>query len=194
MNDPSAPANYLLNWNNKLDLGDAELAVIDETTEGKSGDKSMILSYKMIGYNTYNVVAIDLVNNCLIKYWHESYALWESPVRGFLLANNDFLVISKDGTQVLVLGDRYGQPNKVLTDSDNQKRMIHSLTEVDYLKVENRNHIMFACQFYEDRQICVQEQYKDTDRFTRFNDLFRIKIHEITLRELLLIQSIYLEK
>lgn len=74
----------------------------------------------------------------------------------------------------MVLGDRQGKPNKILTDSDNQKRMIHSLTEVDYLKIEKRNHIMFACQFYEDRQICVQEQYKDSDGFTRFNDLFRL--------------------
>lgn len=65
--------------------------------------------------------------------------------------------------------------------------MIHSLTEVDYLKIEKRNHIMFACQFYDDRQIVVQEQYKDEEGYTKFNDLFRVKIHEITLRELLLI-------
>lgn len=110
MNNPSKNAEFLLNWNNKLDIGDAELAVIDD---GK-GDKSMILSYKMIGYNTYNVIAIDLENDCLIKYWHESYALWESPVRGFLLANNDFLVISKEGSQVLVLGNRYGQKKQSL--------------------------------------------------------------------------------
>lgn len=125
----------------------------------EDGDKekrmdTMILSYKMIGYNTYNVVAIDLVHDCLTKYWHESYALWEVPVRGFLLANNDFLVISHEGVQVLVLGNR---PAKTLTDADGSKRMIHSLTEVDYLKVESRNHIMFACQFYDDRQIRVQE-------------------------------------
>ena len=151
----------------------------------------MILSYKMIGYNTYNVVAIDLKNNYLIKFWHESYALWESRVRGFMLANADFLVISKDGLQVLVLSDK---KEKMLTDSEGQKRMIHSLCSVDYLKLEDRNHILFACQFYDNRQICVQQQYKDAAGFTKFNDLFRVKIHEITLRELLLIESIYRDK
>lgn len=109
-------------------------------------------------------------------------------MRGFLLANNDFLALSKEGASVLVLGNK---PNKTLTDADGAKRMIHSLTEVDYLKVESRNHIMFACQFYNDRQIRVQEQYVDGSGFTKFNDLFRVRIHEITLRELLLIQSIY---
>ena len=62
---------------------------------------SIIVSYKMIGYNTYNIFVIDLKmaesKECLLKYWHESYALWESPVRGFLLSNNDYLMISKDG-------------------------------------------------------------------------------------------------
>ena len=29
--------------------------------------------------------------------------------------------------------------------------MIHSLGSVDYLKLESRNHILFACQFYENR-------------------------------------------
>ena len=94
-----------------------------------------------IGYNTFNVVAIDLINDCMIKYWHESYALWESPVRGFLLANNDFLVISMDGVDVLVLGYK---PPKILKDANGNKRMIHSLCSVDYLKIEPRNHILFA--------------------------------------------------
>ena len=104
---------------------------------------SLIVSYKMTGFNTYNVFVIDLSQeSCLLKYWHESYALWESPIRGFLLSNNDFLVISKDGIQLLALGN---QEKKVLRDMDGQKRMIHSLGSVDYLKIEKRNHILFAC-------------------------------------------------
>ena len=34
----------------------------------------------------------------------------------------------------------------------------------------------------------------DSNDQTKFNDLFRVKIHEVTLRELLLIQSIYVAK
>lgn len=68
---------------------------------------------------------------------------------------------------------------------------MHSLGSCDYLKIESTNHLLFACQYYDDRQICLQEQFNDVDGFTHFDDIFRIKINEITLRELLLIQSIY---
>jgi len=35
----------------------------------------MVVSYKMIGINTYNVFVFDLLDSemNLIKYWHESY-------------------------------------------------------------------------------------------------------------------------
>jgi hypothetical protein len=79
----------------------------------------------------------------------------------------------------------------MVKDKDNQRRLMHSLGSCDYLKIESTNHLLFACQYYEDRQICLQEQYNDLDGFTHFDDIFKIKIDAITLRELLLIQSIY---
>ena len=70
--------------------------------------------------------------------------------------------------------------------------MIHSLGSCDYLKIDERNHLLFSCQFYDDRQICVQEQYNDPVHMTtRFNDIYKVKVHDITLRELLLVQSLY---
>ena len=61
----------------------------------------------MIGYNTYNVFVIDLDHeDHLIKYWFEGYQLWESPVKGFLLDTNDFLILSKDGINLLALGEK----------------------------------------------------------------------------------------
>ena len=150
MADPENGAEYIINWKNKLDIDDCCLYHMNEM--GFGNPDSIIVSYKMIGFNTYNVFVIDLkmryANECLLKYWHESYALWESPTRGFLLSNNDFLVISKDGIQLLALGK---QEKKVIRDVDGQKRMINSLGSVDYLKIEPRNHILFACQFYNDR-------------------------------------------
>lgn len=68
---------------------------------------------------------------------------------------------------------------------------MHSLGSCDYLKIEPTNHLLFACQFYNDRQICLQEQYNDKHLDTNFDDIFKIKIDEVTLRELLLIESIY---
>lgn len=63
-----------------------------------------MISYKSVGINTYNVFVIDLGTK-LIKYWHESYQLWESPVKGFLLNTNDFLILSKDGINMIALGE-----------------------------------------------------------------------------------------
>ena len=39
--------------------------------------------------------------------------------------------------------------------------------------------------------ISVQEQYQDTENETHFDDIYKIGIQEIALRELLLIQSIF---
>lgn len=69
--------------------------------------------------------------------------------------------------------------------------MVHSLGKPNYLKIESSNHIMYSFQFYDDRQIWLQEQYNDTEGQTHFEDIFKIKIHEITLRELLLVQSLF---
>ena len=148
---------------------------------------SIVVSYKSIGINTFNVFVIDLQTK-LIKYWHEGYQLWESPVKGFLLTTNDFLILSKDGINLLALGEKEGRAVK---DKDGLDRLIHSVGSCNYLKIEPTNHLLFACQFYNDRQICIQEQYNDGDQQTHFDDIFKVKIHEITLRELLLVQSIY---
>ena len=99
------------------------------------------MSFKSVGINTFNVFIIDTQTK-VIKYWYEGYQLWESPVKGFLLANNDFLILSKDGINILSLGDKEG---RVLKDVDGQKRFIHSLGTTEYLKLEKTNHILFAC-------------------------------------------------
>lgn len=77
--------------------------------------------------------------------------------------------------------------SRIVKDKDGNRRMIHSLGSCNYLKIESTNHLLYAFQFYENRQICVQEQYVDTDGSTYFEDIFRIKIFEVTLRELLLL-------
>lgn len=97
----------------------------------------------MIGINTYNVFVIDLMTEQhLIKYWYEGYQLWESPIKGFLLNNNDFLMLSKDGMNIIALGEK---EDKIVFDKDNLKRTMHSLGSVNYLKIEPTNHLFFAC-------------------------------------------------
>jgi len=185
-----------------LDIADADIQLLvaseteleDDVVEDQDVENvvkkkytSIVVSFKMIGINTYNVFVIDLDTH-LIKYWHESYQLWESTVKGFLLTSNEFMILSKDGINVIMLGEK--KP-RVLKDKDGQIRLLHALGEMNYLKIEPTGHVYFSCQFYNDRQVCLQEQYQDMNNNTKFDDIYKIKIYEPTLRELMLLQSIY---
>lgn len=99
--DPSGHSEYFIRWNNKLDIGDADMYYMTE----KPDREYIVVSYKCIGINTFNVFVFDLQDK-LIKYWFEGYQLWESPVKGFLLNTNDFLILSKEGTSLLALGEK----------------------------------------------------------------------------------------
>jgi len=145
---PDEDSKYLIRWSNKLDIGNCDLHLMTEDIYDKKNkdlvlrrERSIVVSYKCIGINTFNVFVIDL-ESTLIKYWHEGYQLWESPVKGFLLDNNDFLILSKDGVNMLALGEK---PGRAVRDQDGQKRFIHSLGSVNYLKIEPTNHLLFAC-------------------------------------------------
>jgi len=62
------------------------------------------------------------------------------------------------------------------------------------LKVDGDNYILFECA-EEDRTISIQQEYSlksaETGEETQFDKIYSIKIHEITLRELLLFESLY---
>ena len=141
LNRPHENYEYLINWNNKLDIGNCDLQLMKETNKVTGNvDRFIVVSYKSIGINTMNVFVIDLESK-LIRYWFEGYQLWESPVKGFLLNNNDFLILSKTGLQLLQLGTK---DSKVVFDKEGQKRYIHSLGKPNYLKIEPSNHILYS--------------------------------------------------
>ena len=50
------------------------------------------------------------------------------------------MIFSKDGIQILMLGNK---PPKVIKDKDGDDRLLHSLCEMSYLRVEPSNHIYF---------------------------------------------------
>lgn len=152
LNNPDEKVSFLICWNNKLDIADCDMNLMTESLSTEiNGEKvdyinrQMVVSYKMIGINTYNVFVFDLLDSemNLIKYWHESYQLWESQVKGFLLSTNDFLILSKDGLNLISLGET--TKKKMIEDSERQKRLIHPLGSLNYLKIEPTNHILFAC-------------------------------------------------
>lgn len=66
--------------------------------------------------------------------------------------------------------------------------MIHSLGSANYLKVDRKNFILF--EFATDiNVISIMQQYttnKNDGEETNFESVYKIRIHEITLRELLL--------
>ena len=104
----------------------------------------MAVSFKTQGINTFNMISMD-INSKLIKYWHESYQLWESNVTGFMLeTSKDFLIISsKGGINLLNLSD--SQSNRLVKDTEGNYRAIHPLGSCNYLRIEQTNHIYFAC-------------------------------------------------
>jgi hypothetical protein len=134
--------------------------------------------------NLYTVFVIEIETG-LIKFKHENYQLWESPVMGFLnTQSHDFIILNKDGTSFLPLGLR----EKTSIDNDDGiKRMVHSLESCNYLKIENSNHLKFmnAKNGETDRIVMIQEQYIDYDGNTNFDDIYQICISEMNLRELM---------
>ena len=108
--------------------------------------KELIISYKTININTYNVTVMDIhdkTNNQVTLFRHESFQLWESEVRGFVIrGKKDFCILSKSGLNILALG---AIDKRMVMDENQNERMIHSLESVNYLKVAPENYILFEC-------------------------------------------------
>ena len=53
---------FLTKWKNKLDIGDASLNVLRHEDILGHEFKELIISYKSININTYNVTVMDISN------------------------------------------------------------------------------------------------------------------------------------
>ena len=67
--DEHLNGEFMINWHNKLDIGDANLSVL---RNDQKGFKELVVSYKCIYINTFNVNVIDLSDQ-LIIFRHESF-------------------------------------------------------------------------------------------------------------------------
>jgi hypothetical protein len=126
---------------------------------------------------------------------HESFQLWESEVRGLILSKKkDFITMSKAGLNILALG---AIDKRQVIDAEKNERMVHSLESVNYLKVAPENFVLFECSD-EDRVVSIQQEFQKSNANsgaeTNYENIYSIKIHEITLRELLLFQSLFVCK
>jgi len=87
---------------------------------------------------------------------------------------------------VLTLGT---SPKKIVKADCGQDKMIHSLDSMNFLKIDNKNFILF--EFAKDKKIInimhqfTKQNSKSGDE-TDFEVVYRIRIHAITLRELLI--------
>jgi uncharacterized protein YrzB (UPF0473 family) len=101
--------------------------------------------------------------------------------------------LNRDGINVLSLNPI---DKRSISDEKGQEKMIHSLGSANYLKVDKKNFILF--EFATDiNVVSIMQQYSTTSKDgeeTNFECVYKIRIHDITLRELLLFQSLYVSK
>ena len=142
--------NYLIKWNTKLQLGNANVYI---QRSGILNCKEIIVSYKQIYVNTFNVLVIDLSeakcdsgqdvthHGLNMIFRHESFQLWQQTVRSLLLTGRkDFLTINKQGISLLVLGD---VDKRVIYNGKGQTSVIHGLESFNYLSIDKRNFMTF---------------------------------------------------
>jgi hypothetical protein len=90
--------------------------------------KELVVSYKTIYINTFNIVLTDLVgtddkSNTLFRF--EPFQLWESTISGLILSENkEYISFSKDGIKVLQLGSSV---KKALKNNLGEDLMVHAI-------------------------------------------------------------------
>jgi hypothetical protein len=98
----------LTSWRHNLDIGDANIFILtgqDHKVGGSGHFKELVVSYKTIYINTFNIVLTDLAgtddkSNTLFRF--EPFQLWESSISGLILSQNkEYISLSKDGIKVL---------------------------------------------------------------------------------------------
>jgi hypothetical protein len=78
-----------------------------------------------------------------------------------------------------------------IRDSKNIEYMLYSLTSCDYLKLEPTNHVAFSKDIAGRQVVEVMEQYCDDAGETKFDSLYKLRIATLTLRQLLVLRSLY---
>lgn len=77
--------------------------------------------------------------------------------------------------------------------------MIHSLESCNFLKVDKNNFLVFECAKSSSRVVSINNEFVkkgdgNSGDETLFQNLMNVQIHEVTLRQLLLFNSLYVCK
>ena len=93
--------------------------------------------------NTFNVFVVELRSGNLI-FRNEMFTLWESSVKGLLLASNEFIIMAEDGLSVLSLFPIHDY--RIISDKNENKWRLRSIKSCNYLKVGETNYILIKEQ------------------------------------------------
>jgi len=114
----------------------------------------------------------------------EIFNLWESNIAGLMLSTNDFIILAEDGISILCIFETMNK--RIVEDKDHQRWIVHPLQSCNYLKIADSNLILIKEQSKNnERSISIQEQVVQGGE-TFFNNIYKIKIKNMTLIELLL--------
>jgi hypothetical protein len=85
--------NFFLKYKTSLDVADADIAIFKNKTTNL---KELIVSFKTVVENTYNVYIVDISGD---EPWplfrHESFQLWESQITAFFISKTmDYITIN----------------------------------------------------------------------------------------------------
>ena len=101
--EPKA-GQFLIKWYHSLDIGDPNIYILRNKDNGL---KELVVSFKVIYLNTYNIISLDISRpgQKSLVFRHESGQLWESECTGYLLKNTlEYITINKNGLFATSLG------------------------------------------------------------------------------------------
>jgi hypothetical protein len=100
-------------------------------------------SFKTSYENTFSVIVAQTKiaeKDFKIKFKYTGYQLWESPVNGFLCdENQDYLIMGNQGMSFIRLDEN--MPRRSIRRPNAGPKMVHSMSSMNYLKVERGNMI-----------------------------------------------------
>ena len=89
-------------------------------------------------------------------------------------------------------------PKRSLKDDEGEAKMLHALDSQSFLKVDGLNSIVFEMQDDNNRVINITHEYVKGGNVVEdqnyIESIYKLKVHEPTLRELLIFDSLYVCK
>jgi len=87
------------------------------------------------------------------------------------------------------------QEKKIIPFEDAPDQLAHSMSSMDYLKIDEYKNFIFFEFASETKTISIMQQFTkngdSTGEETNFESIYKIKIYKPTLRELLIFNSFY---